>query len=84
MDNEITMPIHSHCINDIELHDETEKCAPANYYAVEDVSYQVLVGYDDMLLGCHLDKGSRHIMTKQRAMQIINTNQGLIKIVKET
>ena len=53
------------------------------YQPERSVLVRVLAGYDDVLLKRHLDKGSEHIMTKQRAMQIINTNQNLIEIIKE-
>lgn len=53
------------------------------YQPEKTVLVKVITGYDDILLKRHLDKGSEHIMTKQRAMQIINTNQNLIEIIKE-
>ena len=53
------------------------------YQPDKTVLVEVLVGYDDILLGRHLEVGSQHIMTKQRAQEIINTNQGLIRIIKE-
>ena len=53
------------------------------YQPEKSVLVKVLRGYDDVLLGKHLEKGSEHIMTKQRAQQIINTKQNLIEIIKE-
>ena len=53
------------------------------YQPEKTVLVKVITGYDDVLLKRYLDKGSEHIMTKQRAMQIINTNQNLIEIIKE-
>ena len=53
------------------------------YQPERSVLVRVLAGYDDVLLKQHLGKGSEHIMTKQRALQIINTNQNLIEIIKE-
>ena len=53
------------------------------YQPEKTVLVKVITGYDDVLLKRHLDKGTEHIMTKQRAMQIINTNQNLIEIIKE-
>ena len=47
------------------------------------VLVKVLQGYDDVLLKKHLERGSEHIMTKQRAEQIINTGQNLIEIMRE-
>ena len=66
----------------IEVLGQPKKFEP--YQPDKTVLVEVIVGYDDMLLNCHLEKGSQHIMTKQRAQEIINTNQGLIKIIKET
>ncbi len=55
----------------------------ALYQPEKTVLVKVITGYDDILLKRHLDKGSEHVMTKQRAMQIINTNQNLIEIIRE-
>ena len=53
------------------------------YQPEQNVLVRVIAGYDDVLLNRHLSKGTEHIMTKQRAMQIINTKQNLIEIIKE-
>ena len=53
------------------------------YKPDKSVLVKVIQGYDDVLLGKHLEKGSEHIMTKQRAQQIINTKQNLIEVIKE-
>lgn len=47
------------------------------------VLVKVLSTYFDVLLGKGLEKGTELIMTKQRAQQIINTNQNLIEILRE-
>ena len=53
------------------------------YKPDKSVLVKVIQGYDDVLLGKHLAKGDEHIMTKQRAQQIINTKQNLIEVIKE-
>ena len=60
-----------------------EKKPFKKYEPEKSVLVKVLVGYDDVLLNRHLEKGSEHIMTKQRAMEIINTKQNLIEVLKE-
>ena len=44
---------------------------------------RVNVGYLDMKMGKHLNVGEEHMMTKQRAQQIINTNPSFIEIIRE-
>ena len=53
------------------------------YQPEQNVLVRVIAGYDDVLLNRHLSKDTEHIMTKQRAMQIINTKQNLIEIITE-
>ena len=53
------------------------------YEPDKNVLVRVLIGYEDIVLKRFMQKGSEHIMTKQRAMQIINTKQNLIEVIKE-
>lgn len=60
-----------------------EPKAFAPYVPDRMVLVKVIQAYDDVVLHKHLTKGQELIMTKQRAMQIINTKQNLIEIIGE-
>jgi glycosyltransferase involved in cell wall biosynthesis len=53
------------------------------YKPEQSVLVKVINSYHDVVLDKGLTKGSELIMTKQRALQIINTKQNLIEIIKD-
>ena len=82
------VPIFTYSYNNRAIKEQWEQILgeprPFKRYEPEkSVLVRVLVGYDDVVLHRHLEKGSEHIMTEQRAMQIINTKQNLIEVIKD-
>ena len=82
------VPKFVYCYDDDHIKEQWEQILgepkPFKRYEPEkSVLVRVLVGYDDVVLHRHLEKGSEHIMTEQRAMQIINTKQNLIEVIKD-
>lgn len=46
MEKDLKIPIHSHCINDIELHDVS--CEPMDFYNIKNINYKKLVDWDEI------------------------------------
>jgi hypothetical protein len=46
MENDLKVPIHSHCINDIELHDVS--CEPMDFYNIKSINYKKLVDWNEI------------------------------------
>lgn len=82
------IPRFKYAYNNAEIKMQWEDVlgAPKDYdrYNPEQmVLVRVNVGYLDMKMGKHLNVGEEHMMTKQRAQQIINTNPSYIEIIRE-
>ena len=82
------IPIFTYMYDNKKIKEQWEKILggykPFPLYQPEkSVLVKVINSYHDVVLDKGLTKGSELIMTKQRALQIINTKQNLIEIIKE-
>jgi len=47
MDNNLILPVHSHCIQEIEIHNDKGTCVPMDFYNIKSIDYKKLVDWNE-------------------------------------